>query len=170
MNINEIENLELRSKKVRNIIGKIPPLIIRIGTSVLFLVTILLFVGSIIFKYQYIVKTSGIIIQKNSKTFLKIKLPANEIDKIAKGQKVFVDFSDVPYLYDQRFETSIQFIPDKLTVSDLGGFYYFDIVLHGYIKTTDGTDLIITDKTKVKIEILTKEISFFNRIMASLKE
>ena len=49
--MNEENNIELKSEKVRNIIGQIPPGIIRFGISVLTIIFIGLFVGAYFFEY-----------------------------------------------------------------------------------------------------------------------
>ena len=56
----EIDKIELRSEKVRNIIGKIPPMIIRVGISVIFFIIIGLLAGSYFFKYDYTIEKSQI--------------------------------------------------------------------------------------------------------------
>jgi len=55
------ENLELRSEAVQNIIGYIPHWIIRWGITVIFLIVLVLLVGSWFFKYPDVI-TSTIIV------------------------------------------------------------------------------------------------------------
>ena len=44
-NKNDIDNIELRSEKVRHIIGQVPPALVRTGTMVITLVIIVLAVS-----------------------------------------------------------------------------------------------------------------------------
>jgi len=70
------ENIELRSPKVRNIIGKIPPAIIRYGNTVVFFVIAGLIVAGYLFKYPDIKTTPAIIYQLNGNLYANIYLPA----------------------------------------------------------------------------------------------
>ena len=39
---NELDNIELRSEKVRNIIGKVPPRLVSIGTVIITIIVLIL--------------------------------------------------------------------------------------------------------------------------------
>lgn len=54
-----MNSIELRSEKVRSIIGKIPPATIRLGTTILFVVFVLLFVCSCLFPYYQTICVSA---------------------------------------------------------------------------------------------------------------
>lgn len=51
------KDIELRSEKVRNIVGKVPPLLLRIGIAVISLVIILFIIGSYFMPYPETVET-----------------------------------------------------------------------------------------------------------------
>jgi len=118
-----IDNIELRSEKVRNIIGQIPPRIIRTGISIIFIVVIGILTGTYFFKYEYTIKTTATIEQINNTTFIEIKIPANEIAKVKKGHKVILSFDNIQNLYNKRFNTELQKIPNTLRISKNEGFY-----------------------------------------------
>ncbi|PIY30516.1 MAG: hypothetical protein COZ08_12465, partial [Bacteroidetes bacterium CG_4_10_14_3_um_filter_42_6] len=82
------DNIELRSEKVRNLIGLIPPVIVRAGISVIFVITLLLLIGSWYFRYEYNIKTIATVSQNTEYLIIILKIPANEISKIKSGQKV----------------------------------------------------------------------------------
>jgi len=61
----EINNIEIRSEEIEEILGKTPNWIIRRGITVIFSVILLIFIGSCIFKYPDIIHASVIITSEN---------------------------------------------------------------------------------------------------------
>ena len=161
----EIEKIELRSEKVRTLIGQIPPIIIRIGISVIFSIILLLLIGSWFFKYEYIIKTNATITQTTDSLFIYLKIPANEINKLREGQKVILNFNNIPNLYNEKILTETQTIPNTLEITESGGFYTAEIKLSNKIKTETEKSLFIKEKTNANAEIVTEKISLFNRII-----
>ena len=70
---NNTDNIELRSEKVRNIIGQIPPKIIRVGITTIFFIIIGLLIGIYYFEYEYTIKTTALVEQSQDTT--KIQIP-----------------------------------------------------------------------------------------------
>lgn len=58
-NKNESENIELRSEKVRHIIGQVPPALVRTGTLVITLVVIALAIAFYTIRYPITVEAQG---------------------------------------------------------------------------------------------------------------
>ena len=58
-NKNETDNIELRSEKVRHIIGQVPPTLMRTGTMVITLVVIALAVAFYIIRYPITTEAQG---------------------------------------------------------------------------------------------------------------
>lgn len=58
-NKNETDNIELRSEKVRHIIGQVPPALVRIGTMVITLVVIALVIASYTIRYPITIEVQG---------------------------------------------------------------------------------------------------------------
>ena len=58
-NKNESENIELRSEKVRHIIGQVPPALVRTGTLVITLVVIALGIAFYTIRYPITVEAEG---------------------------------------------------------------------------------------------------------------
>ncbi len=162
--MSEIDNIELRSEKVRNIIGQIPPRIIRAGITVVFIIIVGLLAGTWFFKYEYTIKTTSTIEQQNNKLIIYITIPANEIDKVKTRQKVILDFNNIPNLYNEKIITEIQTIPNKIKISEKGGFYLSKIKIPENTKTETGKEINIIQQTTINAEIITDKISFFDRI------
>lgn len=163
------DNIELRSEKVRNIIGQIPPRIIRVGITVIFFIIIGFLIGSYYFKYEYTIKTSATIEQRNDTTFIKIKIPANEKNKVKTGQHVILTFDNIQNLYNQRVETKIQAIPNTIQIENKAGYYIAEIIISKQLKTTENETIKLNEKTEVKAEIITDKISFFERMIRPFK-
>lgn len=158
---NKNDNIELRSDKVRSIIGQIPPWIIRSGISVIFFVIVTLLVGSYYFKYPYTIKTTVEFAKKNNSYIGIVKIPANEISKVKKGQKVEIYFENVKNLNGFTFKSKINEISDKITISNKNGFYSAKII--------EIDNLNLNEKTNGIATIKTDEISFFDRIIKPFK-
>ena len=61
----EINNIEIRSEEIEEILGKAPNWIIRRGITAIFSVIILIFIGSYIFKYPDIINSTIVITSEN---------------------------------------------------------------------------------------------------------
>ncbi|MCK9449849.1 MAG: hypothetical protein M0Q41_12850 [Bacteroidales bacterium] len=167
--MSEKDNIELRSEKVRNLIGQIPPVIVRAGITVIFFIILILLFGSWFFKFEYTIKTTATINQHTENSIIDLKIPANEISKIKTGQKVILNFNNIPNLYNENILTEIQTIPNTLEITEDGGFYTAEIILSDKIKTETGKSLFIKKETKANAEIVTDKISLFDRIMGPIR-
>ena len=65
-NKNDIDNIELRSEKVRHIIGQVPPALVRTGTMVITLVVIALAVAFYIIRYPITIEAQGKVTRNDS--------------------------------------------------------------------------------------------------------
>ncbi len=65
-NKNETDNIELRSEKVRHIIGQVPPALVRTGTMVITLVVIALVIASYTIRYPITIEAQGKVMRNDS--------------------------------------------------------------------------------------------------------
>ena len=65
-NKNETDNIELRSEKVRHIIGQVPPTLVRTSTMVITLVVIALAVAFYIIRYPITIEAQGKVTRNDS--------------------------------------------------------------------------------------------------------
>jgi len=165
----ETDNIELRSEKVRNIIGQIPPILIRFGITLIFIIIIGILTGTYFFKYNYTIKTTAIVEQKNSSINIKVKVAANEINKVKKGQKVILNFNNIPNLYNQQIAVKVQTIPNVIEISKNGGYFIINIILLNDFTTESNKIINITKPTEVNALLITDKISFFDRIIEPFK-
>lgn len=158
---NNKDNIELRSDKVRSIIGQIPPWIIRSGMMIILLVVVSLLIGSYYFKYPYTITTTVEFVKKDNSFIGIVKIPANEISKIEKGQEVEIYFDEIENINGLMFKSTLNEISNDVTISNESGFYT--------AKIKNIENLNITKKTSGIAIIKTDEISFFERIIKPFK-
>ncbi len=65
-NKNDIDNIELRSEKVRHIIGQVPPALVRTGTMVITLIVIALAVAFYTIHYPITIEAQGMVTRNDS--------------------------------------------------------------------------------------------------------
>jgi hypothetical protein len=165
----QTDNIELRSEKVRNIIGQIPPKIIRIGISVIFLIIIGILIGTYFFEYEYTIETTAITEQKNDTTYIQIRIPANEKNKVKKGHRVILNFGNIQNLYNKRIVTEIQELQNTIQIEEKKGYFIAQTKIIGSLKTSENEMIKIFEKVELKAEIITDKISFFERIIRPFK-
>jgi len=165
----EGENIELRSEKVRNIIGQIPPRIMRIGITVIFLVFTSVLIGTYFFEYDYTIKTSAILTRQGESIMVQIKIPVNQSNRIKKNQKVILIFDNVPNMQGQRIITTLTSALSTIEVSEKGGFYISECYLPDNTKTETGDNIEIKGILIVNAEIQTGKIRFFDRLFEPLR-
>jgi len=159
------EKIELRSPKVREIIGQIPPFLVRSGISLIFFVIILIIVGSKYFKSPDIVKFQVEIVPKDSIYIFNFKIPTNEFKKIKKGAIIRVQMDAINNVNKQFFKLNFKGVKQKTIVDKKGAF----IIVQQYRKKPiiDETGLEIEFRSKVllKGEINLGKISFYDKIV-----
>ena len=167
--VKESENIELRSEKVRSIIGQMPPKLMRIGISVIFLFFTGLIIGTYFFEYEYTIKASAKITSHGDSIIVQIKIPVNENNRIKKGQKLILNFDNIPNMYGQRIITSIPNFLSTIQVSEKGGYYISECYLPENSKTETGNKLEVKGALIVNAEIQTGKIRFFDRIFEPIQ-
>ena len=69
-NQNDMDNIELRSEKVRHIIGQVPPALVRTGTMVITLVVITLALAFYTIRYPITIEAQGKVTSNDSVEFV----------------------------------------------------------------------------------------------------
>ena len=100
--------VELRSEKVRNIIGKIPSVLVRYGTVIIGLALLTLFVVSAFIPYRETVSVKISIVSTESGVYGKTTVGKDQLMKIKIGNKVEINDPQLGYL-----EASVTEIPSK---------------------------------------------------------
>lgn len=162
--------LELRSQDVQDVLGKVPPSILRWGISVIALVLIVLLVGAYLFKYpdtlsgQATISTR--IAAKGSAPVCTILLPAQGSGKVKVGQRALVRLIDFP---DQEFgylEGRVERISDT---PNADGNYLVQIHLPNGLVTNYGVQLPTNRQMQGSADIIIEDIRLLVRLFPPLK-
>lgn len=125
--MSESKDIELRSEKVRNIIGQIPPIIIRIGIAVICMVVFTLLAGAYLFKFDYIIKIPVKLYMENSQVYYTIEMPYSRLNNLEIGQKIIITVHD-----GSNFTSTIQNIDTTLRINKEQAYFQ----IHGLIDNT----------------------------------
>lgn len=88
--------IELRSEKVRNIVGQVPSLLLSKGITIITSVVILTFVGAYFIQYSETVQAKFILKEKGSDYYGEAFVPYAYLHKIKIGQKVHITLEGYP--------------------------------------------------------------------------
>jgi len=88
------DNIELRSEKVRNIIGQIPPRIIRIGTTLFTFIFMILGLFLYSYNFPFKIKTKASLWNANDSIMFSILLPIHQGKNIRNNQEITFKIKD----------------------------------------------------------------------------
>ena len=91
--LNRISQIELRSEEVQEVLGWVPPWILRAGITVLFLIVIILFIGSWYYKYPDIIEAPLIVTSYNPPVLVNARVNG-KITQLLVSDKQLVKTSD----------------------------------------------------------------------------
>ncbi len=97
----EFDNIELRSEKVRHIIGIVPPRLVRMGTVVITLVVVFLAVAAYTIHYPISIEAQGEVVEKHT---LIVRVPYKYLylfneTRLARVSFEGMDSSEPPSVY-----------------------------------------------------------------------
>jgi len=188
------KDIELRSEDVQDVMGQVPPAILRWGITVIALVVLLLLVGCFIFKYpdtltgkatlttevppaNILARASGKIdklyvvnnqqVKAGTMPVCKMLLPAQGSGKVVVGQRANVRLNNFP---DQEFgylEGRVEHISDT---PDPDGMYVVEIRFPKGLVTNYGVKLPITRQMQGSAEIITEDVRLIVRFFNPIKK
>ncbi|NJO68405.1 MAG: hypothetical protein HC830_03250 [Bacteroidetes bacterium] len=97
----ENDQIELRSEKVRSIIGQIPPLLLRSGIGIIFIITLILSCMGYYFKYPYTIEAEYYIWENNHKPEGALMVPYGKASRIKPDQRVIINLTNVSFMYNK---------------------------------------------------------------------
>jgi len=152
-----MNNIELRSEKARNIIGQIPPLIMRIGITIIFSIVIVLLLFAYYFKYPYLIAVEGKIISNSNNSYCEIKVPSIYESEIKASQKITIYLNNISYLKSSTIESKIEKINNNIEVYSKGAYIYAVVLLPSNYK------FIFKQNIDIKAEIKIGDYSLVER-------
>lgn len=158
---NEPGQIELRSKKVRKIIGKIPPGIIRYGNTIIFLVFLVLIAFGFFFKYSSVINSPCTLYEMKGEITGHLKINPQKTLFIDTTKAIMLTFSFSPRI-SKRAKAHIKSISKKTYVKDQRAYKkaYFNVLSPN--KFTN--ELIIKDSVEIKTSFSSQPMSFFERL------
>ncbi len=146
-------SIELRSAKVREIVGQVPPKLVRLGIVIISVILFNLFVMAYFIKFDYYYTTKAVVYQNK----IDIHIPSNQFRSIKIGAKCIVDQNvDVNVLNDIR-DCRVESINDILLV-DENGYYYLAT------SNINITNVEIREPLIINVKLKGKRQSIFNYV------
>lgn len=163
--MNKEENkISLRSEEVQEIMGEVPAKIVRWGTTIIFIIIIILIAGSYLFKYPEVIN-SDIEITINNETITRVGLSSLGAGRVMVGQKVQIRLNSYPeheFGYLEGVISSISFKELK------NGKYIAGINFPKKVKTNYGFNLTSDGVFEGKATIITKDKRLLERIINTI--
>ncbi len=146
------ENIELRSEKIRHIIGKVPPGIVRYGIIVITVVVVALFLAAYFIPYPETV--NGKVIASGAEKS-RIFIPYRYLNKVKDNMKVNVEFEGYDAdSYGYQRGTVILISKTPVAVNEINTFVvtvYFKTPTYKIVKGMTGTaTLFLTEESVLK--------------------
>ena len=159
----KIDEIELRSKEVQDLLGKVPSWLIRNGIVMVMVLLIVLVAGSWFFKYPDIV-TAPVVVAVDTKYpnsltgYVKLK---TNVAKVKIGQRANLKFASYPYLEYGM----VKGVVGKIAAVPAGNSYEVEINLPNQLVSTYGKNLEFQQELSGTAEIITDDQRLLNRIL-----
>lgn len=157
------KEIELRSEPVQDVMGNVPPSILRWGSSVIALVVVLLIVGCYFFKYPD--KVSGTV-TITTDGVCTMCMPIQGSGKAIVGQRVHVRLYNFP---DQEFGYLEGRVEHISNTPDSNGIYLVDIRFPNGMVTNYGIQLPQNKQMQGLADIITQDVRLLVRFFNPIK-
>lgn len=165
------DNIELRSEKVRNIIGKIPPRIVRIGITVLFVIVSIVLFGSYFFRYPETVQGEANLLPRvdsSSNYYVQATLPYRFITKIQQQQRALIEMEGYDKSrYGLLKGKLVEVFPTPITSKGMS-FFKVRIRLNNGMTTTQMKKIPFYPNMKGDARIVVGEQPLLEKLIAPL--
>lgn len=169
--IEEMEEINLRSEEVQEIMGRIPPWIERWGITLIALLLVVILVGAALFPYPDTLAGRFIFLSETGRKegchMGYAMLPAQGIGQVKKGQDVKVRLENYP---DREFGYLTGKVHDVAYIPDDNGLYQVNILFPNGLKTSEGVLLPTKCQMSGTVEIVVADKRLIDRfgIMSSV--
>ena len=157
---NDYLKIELCSKKICVIIGKIPPRIIQIGISIVFLCFIIL--GLLAFKFPYKITFNGTAVyyKSDSLVYFNVYIPFDKCNELHLPTIVYLQTENG----DLNFNVTLKNICDSVIIND-NGVWKKGVTVANYPLKIKNHKVIIIKKTSFVAYFVSKSNTFAKRII-----
>lgn len=151
-------DIELRSEKTRQLIGQIPPRLVRCGTTIIAIIVVALFAAAYYVPYPQKIEAEIVVIQSDSINEIAVLFPFEYVTEISIGMSATIEFEGYSATKFGYVEVVVSKI-DK-TIVNQEGFSFFKVNLKIVSKPfTD--ELQIGQKGLVEILVAQKSLLEF---------
>ncbi|MCX6220925.1 MAG: hypothetical protein NTZ69_08040 [Bacteroidia bacterium] len=160
----KIDEIELHSKEVQDLMGRMPSWLIRNGIVMVILLLMVLVAGSWAFKYPDVIAAPVVVTTApgNPTTFIGcVQLRMNPSGKVQIGQRVNLKFANYPYME----YGVVKGVVGKISTVPNGDSYALEVNIPGQMVSTFGKKLEFQQELKGTAEIITVERSLLDRIL-----
>lgn len=159
----KIDEIELHSKEVQDLMGRMPSWLIRNGIVMVILLLMVLVAGSWAFKYPDIITAPVVVTAtpNNPTTFVGcVQLKMNLTEMVQVGQRVNLKFANYPYME----YGVVKAVVSKISSIPNGDYYAVEVNLPGQMVSNYGKKFEFQQELKGTAEIITEERRLLDRI------
>mgnify|MGYP001552254824 CR=1 FL=1 len=171
--MSESEHIELFSDDVNDVLGVVPPRIVRWGMTIIFVAVVGLISFSIVFIYPDVVTAPVTIVSKQvhglTSTIGIMQLPVKGSGKIKAGQHVIIKVENYPYIEYGTIKGIVEEIDSVPTTRGEGSYYKTVIQLPDGPVTNYHKKLGDFQIMYGTAEIITNKRSLFSRFIKPLQ-
>ncbi len=161
--MNKKDNIELRSEKVRNIIGQIPPGIVRLGISIIFVIIVGIIAFAYFIKFENILHVRAFVQQEEDDLIVLLEIPTNQIKKINPGQKVTLQFNSLPDTHGPKtIRTGLAGIDSTVNLCNKSSYYSGKIVLSR--KNINFSKITIREEISIEAKIYLGKTNLISKL------
>ncbi len=164
----KVEEIDLHSKEVHDLLGRVPSWILRNGMIMVVIVLLILFSGSWLFKYPDIISAPVVVaadVNDSMSITGIVKLKWNTAGKVKVGQQVNLKFVSYPYLE----YGIVKGVVNKVSSVPNGDFYMLEVSLPDMLNSTYGKKLVFQHELSGTAEIITEYQSLLKRILGPVR-
>lgn len=156
----DIDNIELRSEKTRQIIGMVPSGIVRYGTLIITIIIAILLAVSYFFPYpENLQANATVVVDADGKLNVCAYIPYSHINSVREGMRAEIEFEGYPSADYGYVSTTISHI-DK-NVHNINGQNYF--ITYMYVGVNNS--IIMLPKMNAQANILLSNKTVLQKIL-----
>jgi hypothetical protein len=160
----KIEDLNLYSKEVQDILGRMPSWIFRNGNVMIAILLLVLIAGSWFFRYPDII-TAPVVIKYRATNVVScigyLQLSQNSADRVRTGQCVNLKLAAYPYL---KFGV-LKGVIGEISAIPFSATYEVEVLLPDSLVSTYGRRFEFRTELSGDAEIVTEDIRLLDRIL-----
>lgn len=157
--MNELDNLGLRSEKVRNIIGCVPPMLVREGIGLIGILLLVLAVVAFFVPYPENIETPIVVTNVNPEketVYVDALVPYSQITHVRTGMQVSVELEGYEASEYGYIEGRVDGVKDTIVVQESGNRFIATVILtkpanHPVFPCQKGTaKILVSDKSIIQ--------------------